>query len=117
VKRYASPNEIVSRAAALDGVAGVLIALPDGLMVASRIPSELNGDTLAAFLPADFCKGQRLHQGIADGRFEQCQFHGRQRAVENLPRERDLLRGVRHGGATHADGAVGGLGGGTRSEK
>jgi predicted regulator of Ras-like GTPase activity (Roadblock/LC7/MglB family) len=51
VKRYASPNEIVSRAAALDGVAGVLIALPDGLMVASRLPGELNGDTLAAFLP------------------------------------------------------------------
>jgi hypothetical protein len=40
VKRYASPNEIVSRAAALDGVAGALIALPDGLMVASRIPAH-----------------------------------------------------------------------------
>ena len=34
--------------AALDGVAGALIALPDGLMVANRIPSDLNADTLAA---------------------------------------------------------------------
>jgi hypothetical protein len=51
VARYASPNEVVSRAAALDGVAGALIALPDGLMVASHLSSDLNGDTLAAFLP------------------------------------------------------------------
>ncbi|SPE52503.1 hypothetical protein SBV1_1530049 [Verrucomicrobia bacterium] len=34
VAKYATPNEIVSRAAALEGVAGALIALPDGLMVA-----------------------------------------------------------------------------------
>ncbi|MSU59132.1 MAG: roadblock/LC7 domain-containing protein [Pedosphaera sp.] len=56
VSRYATPNEIVSRAAVLEGVAGVLIALPDGLMVASRIPPEFNGDTLAAFLPQIFSK-------------------------------------------------------------
>jgi predicted regulator of Ras-like GTPase activity (Roadblock/LC7/MglB family) len=51
VARYATPNEVVSRAASMDGVAGALIALPDGLMVASQLSSELNGDTLAAFLP------------------------------------------------------------------
>lgn len=56
IAKYATPNEIVSRAAAIDGVAGALIALPDGLMVASRIPAELNGDTLAAFLPQIFAK-------------------------------------------------------------
>jgi len=56
VTRYATPNEVVSRAAALDGVAGALIALPDGLMVASRIASDLNGETLAAFLPQIFGK-------------------------------------------------------------
>lgn len=55
-KRYSSPNEIVARAAAMEGVAGVLIALPDGLMVASRLSPELNGDTLAAFLPQIFSK-------------------------------------------------------------
>jgi len=56
VTRYASPNEIVSRAAALEGVVGALIALPDGLMVASRIPADMNGDTLAAFLPQIYSK-------------------------------------------------------------
>jgi predicted regulator of Ras-like GTPase activity (Roadblock/LC7/MglB family) len=56
VAKYATPNEVVSRAAALDGVIGALIALPDGLMVASRISADLNGDTLAAFLPQIFGK-------------------------------------------------------------
>lgn len=55
-KRYSSPNEIVARAASLEGVAGVIIALPDGLMVASRLAPDLNGDTLAAFLPQIFAK-------------------------------------------------------------
>ena len=54
LRRYATPNEIVSKAAALDGVAGALIALPDGLLVASRIPSDMNADTIAAFLPQIF---------------------------------------------------------------
>ena len=56
VAKYATPNEIVSRAAALDGVAGALIALPDGLMVASELPTDINADTMAAFLPQIFGK-------------------------------------------------------------
>ena len=55
-KRYSSPNEIVARAASMEGIAGVIIALPDGLMVASRLSPDLNGDTLAAFLPQIFNK-------------------------------------------------------------
>jgi hypothetical protein len=54
--RYATPNEIVSKAAALDGVDGALIALPDGLLVASQIPSSMNADTVAAFLPQIFSR-------------------------------------------------------------
>ncbi len=56
VAKYATPNEVVSRAAGLDGVVGSLIALPDGLMVANRLPPEMNADTLAAFLPQIFGK-------------------------------------------------------------
>jgi predicted regulator of Ras-like GTPase activity (Roadblock/LC7/MglB family) len=52
--RYATPNEIVVRAMALSGVVGAIVALPDGLKVASQIPSDLNADTLAAFLPQIF---------------------------------------------------------------
>jgi len=80
VKRYASPNEIVSRAAALDGVAGVLIALPDGLMVASRIPAELNGDTLAAFLPQIFAKVSACTKELRMGELNNVSF-----TVGNVP--------------------------------
>jgi len=52
--RYATPNEIVARAMELPGVVGAIVALPDGLKVASRIPSDFNADTLAAFLPQIF---------------------------------------------------------------
>jgi predicted regulator of Ras-like GTPase activity (Roadblock/LC7/MglB family) len=72
LKRYATPNEIISRAAALEGVAGALISLPDGLLVASRIPPELNADTLAAFLPLIF------------GRVSQCTKELRMGELNNL---------------------------------
>jgi predicted regulator of Ras-like GTPase activity (Roadblock/LC7/MglB family) len=80
VKRYASPNEIVSRAAALDGVAGALIALPDGLMVASRIPLELNADTLAAFLPQLFNKVSQCTKELRMGELNNLNF-----TVGNIP--------------------------------
>jgi predicted regulator of Ras-like GTPase activity (Roadblock/LC7/MglB family) len=51
---YITPKEVVSRAAALNGVAGVVVALPDGLTVASRVPPDFSADTLAAFLPQIF---------------------------------------------------------------
>lgn len=80
VARYATPNEIVSRAAALDGVAGALIALPDGLMVASRIPAELNGDTLAAFLPQIFAKVNQCTRELRMGELNNLHF-----TVGNIP--------------------------------
>ena len=80
VKRYASPNEIVSRAVALDGVAGALIALPDGLMVASRIPMELNADTLAAFLPQLFNKVSQCTKELRMGELNNLNF-----TVGNIP--------------------------------
>jgi predicted regulator of Ras-like GTPase activity (Roadblock/LC7/MglB family) len=52
--RYATPKEIVERALALPGVVGAVVALPDGLRVASQVPADLNADTLAAFLPQIF---------------------------------------------------------------
>ena len=80
VKRYASPNEIVSRAVALEGVAGALIALPDGLMVASRIPPELNADTLAAFLPQLFNKVSQCTKELRMGELNNLNF-----TVGNVP--------------------------------
>jgi predicted regulator of Ras-like GTPase activity (Roadblock/LC7/MglB family) len=80
VAKYSTPNEVVSRAAALDGVAGALIALPDGLMVASRLPADLNGDTLAAFLPQIFGKVSQCTKELRMGELNNVNF-----TVGNIP--------------------------------
>jgi predicted regulator of Ras-like GTPase activity (Roadblock/LC7/MglB family) len=80
VAKYATPNEIVSRTAALEGVTGALIALPDGLMVASRLPAELNGDTVAAFLPQIFGKVNQCTKELRMGELNNVNF-----TVGNIP--------------------------------
>jgi predicted regulator of Ras-like GTPase activity (Roadblock/LC7/MglB family) len=80
VSKYATPNEIVSRAAALDGVAGALVALPDGLLVASQLPADLNADTLAAFLPQIFGKVVQCTKELRMGELNNLNF-----TVGNVP--------------------------------
>jgi len=80
ITRYATPNEVVSRAAALQGVAGSLIALPDGLMVASQLAPDLNGDTLAAFLPQIFAKVNQCTKELRMGELNNLNF-----TVGNVP--------------------------------
>jgi predicted regulator of Ras-like GTPase activity (Roadblock/LC7/MglB family) len=80
LSRYATPNEVVSRAAALDGVAGALVALPDGLMVASKLSSDLNGDTIAAFLPQIFGKVSQCTKELRMGELNNLHF-----TVGNVP--------------------------------
>ena len=46
-----TPGEIVEKTSALKGVAGALIAMQDGLLVAGHVPSGLNAEAIAAFLP------------------------------------------------------------------
>jgi predicted regulator of Ras-like GTPase activity (Roadblock/LC7/MglB family) len=45
------PTELVQRACQLSGVAGALVATPDGLVIASQLPSSMNAEMAAAFLP------------------------------------------------------------------
>jgi predicted regulator of Ras-like GTPase activity (Roadblock/LC7/MglB family) len=52
--RRAMPKDVIAHAMELPGVAGALVALQDGLKVASQVPADLNADTLAAFLPQIF---------------------------------------------------------------
>jgi predicted regulator of Ras-like GTPase activity (Roadblock/LC7/MglB family) len=80
VAKYATPNEVVSRAASLDGVVGALIALPDGLMVANRLPPEVNADTLAAFLPQIFGKMSQCTKELRMGELNNLNF-----TVGNVP--------------------------------
>ena len=80
VAKYATPNEVVSRAAGLDGVTGALIALPDGLMVANKLPPEINADTLAAFLPQIFGKVSSCTKELRMGELNTLTF-----TVGNVP--------------------------------
>src|SRR6185436_17766049 len=53
-KRNWTPNEIVHKSSLLPGVAGALIALQDGLLVAACMPPTWKTETIAAFLPQIF---------------------------------------------------------------
>lgn len=53
-KKSWTPNEIVQRTTQLPNVAGSLIALQDGLLVATNMPPELKTETIAAFIPQIF---------------------------------------------------------------
>ena len=61
--RQTTPKEAIAHAMKLPGVAGAVVALPDGLRVASDVSSELNADTLAAFLPQIF---ERVNQSTRE---------------------------------------------------
>ncbi len=80
LNRYATPNEIVSKTAALDGVDGALIALPDGLLVASKIPNNMNADTIAAFLPQIFGRVSQCTRELRLGELNNLNF-----TVGNIP--------------------------------
>ena len=78
--RYATPKEIVERAMDLPGVVGVLVALPDGLRVASQVPPEFNADTLAAFLPQIFDRVSQSTKELRMGALNNFNF-----TVGNVP--------------------------------
>ncbi len=63
ISRHSHPQEVVTRAMVLPGVAGAVVALADGLRVASQVPETLNADTVAAFLPQIF---ERVNQSTRE---------------------------------------------------
>jgi predicted regulator of Ras-like GTPase activity (Roadblock/LC7/MglB family) len=63
LNRQTHPKDLVARALVLPGVAGAVVALQDGLRVASEVPADLNADTLAAFLPQIF---ERVNQSTRE---------------------------------------------------
>ena len=62
------------------GVAGALVALPDGLMVASQFPPDFNADTLAAFLPQIFDRVSQSTKELRMGELNNLNF-----TVGNVP--------------------------------
>ena len=63
LNRQTHPKDVVAQAAALPGVAGAVVGMQDGLRVASQVPTDLNPDTLAAFLPQIF---ERVNQSTRE---------------------------------------------------
>ena len=49
-----SPGEIVQEVAKLPQIAGAIVALSEGLVVAHRLPEGMKGEVVAAFLPQIF---------------------------------------------------------------
>ena len=87
--RHTTPKEIVARAMTLHGVAGALVALPDGLTVASQIPSDLNADTLAAFLPQIYGRVSQCTKELRMGELNNLNF-----TVGNVPWKVFRIHGV-----------------------
>ncbi len=61
--RHTHPQDVVARAMTLPGVMGAVVALADGLRVASNVPAEQNADAVAAFLPQIF---ERVNQSTRE---------------------------------------------------
>jgi predicted regulator of Ras-like GTPase activity (Roadblock/LC7/MglB family) len=76
-KKEWSPKEIVQKTNQLKGVAGSMISLADGLMVAGELPAPFRAETTAAFLPQIFGRmnqySKELHLGDMNGVSMECQ--------------------------------------------
>lgn len=66
-KKNWTPNEIVQKTGSLSGVSGALIAMQDGLLVASQLPGAMKGDTVAAFIPQIFGRMNQYTQELKLG--------------------------------------------------
>jgi hypothetical protein len=95
--RRTTPKEVVARAMTFPGVAGALVALPDGLTVASQIPADLNADTLAAFLPQIYGRVSQCTKELRMGELNNLNF-----TVGNVPWKVFRIHGVYFAAFGHA---------------
>lgn len=74
VRSAAKPNDVVRFAAGHPGVDGCLVALHDGLLVAGKVPSPWNSETLAAFVPQIFGRVNQTMQELRLGQLKNLSF-------------------------------------------
>ena len=76
-KKDWSPKDIVQKTNQLKGVAGSMVSLQDGLMVAGELPAPFRAETTAAFLPQIFGRmgqySKELHLGEMNAITVECQ--------------------------------------------
>jgi predicted regulator of Ras-like GTPase activity (Roadblock/LC7/MglB family) len=80
LSRQSHPKDVVARAMALPGVAGAVVAMADGMRVASQVPVELSADTVAAFLPQIFDRVNQSTRELRMGPLNNVKF-----TVGNVP--------------------------------
>lgn len=78
--RKATPNDVVTKASLLEGVYGAMVALPDGLLVASKLNPDVSGDTLAALIPQMYSKLSGCTKELRMGELNNLNF-----TVGNVP--------------------------------
>ena len=78
--RKATPNDVVTKASLLEGVYGAMVALPDGLLVASKLSPDVNGDAIAALIPQMYAKLSGCTKELRMGELNNLNF-----TVGNLP--------------------------------
>ena len=70
-----SPAEIVNRACALPGVAGAVVAIEEGLVVAQQFPPGFSAETFAAFMPQIFGRLEKYTTEMQLGTATQITIH------------------------------------------
>ena len=105
-KAHWSPQEMIERTVRLPGVAGAIVALQEGLVVAANLPEEMKGDTVAAFLPQIFARLNHYAGEMKLGGGRRSPAHHSRRALPRLPPGRSLFRGARQGGRSASLGGV-----------
>lgn len=69
-----TPVEIVTHTCGLPGVAGAVIALEEGLVVAQKLPAGLAAETFAAFMPQIFGRIERYSREMQLGDLTEIMF-------------------------------------------
>lgn len=78
--RKATPNDVVTKASLLEGVYGAMVALPDGLLVASKLSPDVSGDAIAALIPQMYSKLSGCTKELRMGELNNLNF-----TVGNVP--------------------------------
>ncbi len=78
--RKATPNDVVTKASLLEGVYGAMVALPDGLLVASKLSPDVNGEAIAALIPQMYSKLSGCTKELRMGELNNLNF-----TVGNVP--------------------------------
>ncbi len=68
------PAELIERACQINGVAGAVITLKEGLVVAAKVPPDLKAEALGAFLPQLFNRVEQSTQSMEIGELQSLQF-------------------------------------------